>query len=579
MNKKKRYLWISLAALGLVALALGGGWFRWRRTVAARDVEGGEIVTAFVGDLAANASASGQLLASEEARLALGIAGRVERVYVEAGDRVRAGNVLVQLERGDLTRAVESAEQNLAIAEATLADLRAGASASDVAAARASLDSAQAQLDDLLEGPSQQDIAQAEAALVAAEASLDELVSGPSEEQLAQARAYLASAKAALAASKARYEALDDQLIVAENDIHSAQLALDRARDQYNLLVWNDWKAGVSWAPYSPQGIAVKSAEVNYDVALANRTLTEIGVSDAAYRGAEAQVAQAEASLAALTEEKTAQIAAARSQVARAQASLTQLTKEKTAQIAALRAQLAQARATLAKLERGASEEQLAIAEAQVQQAHTALEEAQDNLAKATVLAPFDGLVTDLYVAEGEWAGGPVADVVNTDSLQVALDVDEIDIAGVQVGQSATVSLEAWPERELEGRVASIAPKAQISGGIVTFRVLLDLEPADLPILTGMTANAQLVTAQRRDVLLVRNRAITVDRQAGTYYVDRLEGDDTVQVEVTIGLRDSSYTEITSGLAEGDRLMIKAESNALDISQGPPEDRRGFGGD
>ena len=210
--KRHRTLWISLAVLAVVILG-GCGLARRRARIAAAP-EAGDIVTVFVGDLSASASASGRLLAQREGQLALGIAGTVEQVYVDVGDNVETGDVLVQLETDDLQRAVESARQSLAISEANLAELSKAPDAEDLAAAQAAVDNARAQLDDLLAGPSAEEVAQAEAALTTAQANLDDLLAGPSNEELGQAQATLTSARAALAAAKARYEALDDQLVI-----------------------------------------------------------------------------------------------------------------------------------------------------------------------------------------------------------------------------------------------------------------------------------------------------------------------------------------------------------------------------
>jgi HlyD family secretion protein len=88
-----------------------------------------------------------------------------------------------------------------------------------------------------------------------------------------------------------------------------------------------------------------------------------------------------------------------------------------------------------------------------------------------------------------------------------------------------------------------------------------------------MTANADLITAERDGVLLVPNRAITADRSAGKYYVHRIEDDAIVEQEVTIGLRDGNYTEITSGLKLGDRLVVDYEQSGFTFGPGS----RGFG--
>jgi HlyD family secretion protein len=562
---RKRTLWIGIAILAVLAIAvLGGGWLLGgQRTEAANAApDTGDVVSAFVGDLASGTSATGQLLPKQEAQLALNGGGRVEQIHVVVGDGVKAGDVLVQVDSDELERAVQTAEQNLAIQEANLAALLAAPNAEDVAAAEASVADAQAQLDDLLAGPSEKELDQAQAVLDSAQAYLDDLLAGPSEKELAQAQAALDSALASLAAAEARTAALDDQLVVAQNDIHSAQLNLDRARDAYEQLIWREWIAADSWGPYSPQGVALTKAEISYDWAVANYTLTALDANDSALRSAEAQVAQARATLAALTEGQTVQIASARAQVARAEKDLAALTEDKTVQIASARAQLAQAEANLAQLLDGPSEEQIVIAQVAVEQAHIQLADAQADLEDAALVAPFDGLVTDVYVAIGEQASGAAVELVNMDSMQVVVDVDEVDLDEVEVGQEVTVELEAWPDREFGGRVASIAPRAKNVDGIVSYEVRLDvdwdsaLDAGEVSLLTGMTADADLITSKRTDVLLVANKAITADRETGTYTVYRVEGDEVVKGEVTIGLRDASYTEITSGLHEGDELVI-----------------------
>lgn len=580
MIRTSRVFWnaIGLIAVLLLLVAAGCQPLMPRANPSAA-VEPDQVFTAFMGNLATEASASGHLRPRQQASLALGASGIIERVYAKIGDTVQAGEILVRLKSDSLERALESAKQDLAIQQANLAELRREANAEDVAAAQAAVANAQAQLDDLLAGPSAEELARAEAAVASAQAQLAEVQAGPSVEELAQAQARLASVQASLQAAAARTEALEDQLVVAQNDIDNAQLAIDRARDAYEQLVWNNWKAGVSWGPYSPQGTALKKATANYEAAVANLNLTRLRINDSSLRQAEYQVAQAQAALDALTEEKTVQIAAAEAQLARAEALWERLLEDKTVQIENAHAQLKQAEANLAKLLAGPSDEQLAVAEAQVEQARIALEEAEDNLSKATLTAPFGGLVTDVYVAEGELASGPAIELVNTGSLQVVLDVDEIDISHIAIGQPAAITLEPWPERELSGKVASIAPRAKgigepdASSGIVAFEVYLDIDAAGLPVLTGMTANAELMAKGRANVLLIPNRAIIADRQTGTYYVNQVVGDELIKTKVTIGLRDSRYTEITGGLAEGDRVStLETQGGGLDFGQGPPEE-------
>jgi hypothetical protein len=142
---------------------------------------------------------------------------------------------------------------------------------------------------------------------------------------------------------------------------------------------------------------------------------------------------------------------------------------------------------------------------------------------------------------------------------------------------------------EFDGQVASVAPQATDQAGIVSYQVRVDVDwrasgaegdaAASIPLLTGMTADADLITAEREDVLLVPNRAIVADRQAGTYHVYRLNGEEQEKVEIAIGVRDSAHTEVVSGLREGDRLVIAAvaEPKEEEPQFGPPGSHGGFG--
>jgi len=553
-RKTKKSTALIVVAVVVAAVVLAGGLLSWQRARADADPEIGQVATAFVGTLSAEASASGQLLPRQEAMLSLGIAGRVEQVFVEVGDKVQAGDVLVQLESDGLARSVRTAKQTLAIQEANLSGLLKDASEEDLAAARAAVKSAQAQLDDLLAGPDGEALAATKAAVTSAEAQLEDLLAGPSTEDLAQARAALASAQAFEKVEARRYAAIDAQLLVVRQELDIAAVNLENAKYFYDALK-NDWQHK-DYADFSPEAETLKDAQKAYNVALARYSLTVANVNDSAYRGAQAQVAQAQANLTMLTEEKTVQIASARSQLAQAEASLAALTEEKTVQIAGARSQLAQAEANLTNLLEGVSEERLAIAEAQVAQARISLANAEARLADASLTAPFDGVVTAVHVALGEWATGPAIELVNDNSLEVILDVDEIDIGNIAVGQPAIIALEAWPDQELQGKVTTIAPTGDALSEIVTYRVYISVDAGELPIRTGMTANASLVTVEQDNVLLVPNRAIVADRQAGKYYVYRVQGDQAIKVEVTVGLRDASHTEIIDGLQEGDKLAI-----------------------
>lgn len=547
MKHKKLFIMIGIVVLVVLAI----GWWRGSQPAAAQTPEA-DIVAAFIGDLSASASAGGNVAAQTTATLSLQTSGRVTAVPVQVGDFVEAGAVLVQLDTAVLERAVANAEQNLRIQQANLDDLLAGASDAEIAAAEAAVASATANLADLQDGPSAADIASAEANVRAAAANvwaaqeqLNQLLNGASDADIANAEANLLS----------------------------AQVNTNNLAEAYDNII-NGCFTLPDGSEVCP-GYGPTEEQTRYSLAAAEAALAQAQAQyDALLAGADSnQIANARANLAGMQ---------ARQEAVQAQLDLL-LAGATPAQIAAARAQAAQAEANLAKLRDGATTEQIAIAKAQVAQAEISLERARLDLNKATLAAPFAGVVTAVFVDEGELASGPAIQMVDSTSLEVVLQVDEVDLADLAVGQTAVVTLEAWPDEEIASEITAIDPKASSSAALVSYPVHLSLE-TDLPVRVGMTANANLITANREGVLLVPNAAITADRSNGSYFVRLVppgsDGTDFQQVTVTLGLRDGRYTQIVDGLQAGDRLLISEITTTEEDSGGffPEPPRNGNGG-
>lgn len=502
MNKK----WIiGLVALGLIVVVLWLGSRVAQQVTATQTPQPGETVTAFIGDLSASATASGQVQARRRATLSVDTPGRVTEVYIRLGDSVTAGELLMQLDTAVLETNLATAEQNLRLKEAALADLLQPANELDIAAAEAALASAQANLADLQAGPSEIQVTAYEATVRVSEASL------------ASASANLASAQDSVK---------DSQITAAQAALTSAQLQQEIAQETN----------------------ANNPTEQTHQALLqANQTVADAQAQlDALLAGPD--TAAAASSVAA---------ASARLEGAEANFSL-QNSGAGAAQLAAAEAQVAQAEASLADLLAGPTAEEIAIAEAEVTQAQLARQDAEEALAAAALTAPFAGVVTAVNFSQGEFASGPAIELVDSDSLAVVLEVDEVDVGQLQTGQPARLTLEAWPETPIDGQITTITPQARTQPGssLVIYEVHLSLGETSLPVRVGMTANANLITAEFRDVLLVPNQAINADRETGTYTVNLVNGGEIEVVTVTIGQRDNQNTQITSGLQAGDELRI-----------------------
>jgi HlyD family secretion protein len=244
------------------------------------------------------------------------------------------------------------------------------------------------------------------------------------------------------------------------------------------------------------------------------------------------------------------------------------------ANVASAVAQRDAAQAQLDLLLAGATEEQGQAAEAAVNQARVGLNQAKLQLERATLIAPMGGTITAVDIEIGEMLspGQPVVVLSDLTALEVDVNLDETDVAQVAVGQEARVSVDAFPGVEMAGEVTYIAPVAETQSGVVLYPVTIRLMASDpstgpsagsgqasgqaLPVRAGMTADVEITTASQENALIVPLRAVHTEGEH--VYVERLVGNQTEQVEVTLGLMTDTEIEITNGLAEGDVVIVVA---------------------
>ena len=538
-QRRKKWIIAGAAVLVLALAFLVAGPLLFNRNATATTTEGEvERTEVFVGDLSSEATASGELDARRRAALAPLATGTVEEVLVAVGDEVSAGDPLLQLGSAGPARDVATAQQALVAQEASLEDLLAPPTAADLAAAEAAVASAQAQLDDLLDGPSATEVAAAEANLRAAQADLS-----------------AASARLDTAQSGAS----DAALRAAQLELEIAQREATSAAERHSTILVTEPNAFLTAETLAEMELNARTAaqQANANLAAAQQAYDDL------VNGNPGSVSAAQAGVASAAAQRDA-----------AQAQLDLLNEGPTAAtVAGARAALAQAQVRLEQLQNGPTEAQRVAAEVAVESARINLERAERLLAEATLVAPFDGVITTVNARVGQPAAGILVEMADLSSLQVALEVDEVDIAQVQVGQTAELTPATFPDETVPATVAAIAPEASANSDLVTYRVYLDVGETDLPLRVGMTADARLLAEQLTGVLLLPNRAIQADRAAGTYSVNLVttaaDGTETIAtVPVSIGLRDNRYTQITDGLVEGDVVQI---GNALPVqSFGPP---------
>lgn len=280
------------------------------------------------------------------------------------------------------------------------------------------------------------------------------------------------------------------------------------------------------------------------------------------------------------TQQLDARVASADASLAVAKASLSQAEAtvvETSAKIARSRELAARNLASQQTLETDDAAARRAVAavesaKAQVTSAQAQLKDAQTARSKAAIRSPIDGMVIAREIDPGQTVAAtfqtPVLFKVAEDlrRMELHLDIDESDIGQVHAGQHAQFRVDAYPGRSFEAEITSVRFNPRTVNNVVTYETVLSVSNPELLLRPGMTATADILIAQKNDVLLVPNRALRFlppdeAQQATSAHAPRVwvesGGGNPSPIAVTTGLTNGEATEITSGpLAPGARVIV-----------------------
>jgi HlyD family secretion protein len=351
-------------------------------------------------------------------------------------------------------------------------------------------------------------VVQAEATLKINNARLAQAKTGASAADLAAAQAALDNAQGLYDAAKRKLGLKDEQLSVAEADLKRTELALQDAQRAYDLVAWRP-EIGML-----PQSGALQKATLDYQRALANYKLQVAAIDDTSFRSAASQ--------------------------------------------------LAQVKAQLDKLQRSPTPEEVAIAEAQVEQSQAALDAANLRVADAILLAPFSGTVVSVGPQAGELvsAATPIVVLADLEHYYIDASIDETDIGSLQVGQDVSITLDAFPDITLAGKVTQIDPLGSVAQGVVTYGVKIEVTLDEGVLRPSMTATVDIVVAKKDNALVVPNRAVRRGT-AGRYQVEVVQAGKAETRPVTIGLSNETFTEIVEGVSEGEEVVVSTQQTSL----------------
>ena len=209
-----------------------------------------------------------------------------------------------------------------------------------------------------------------------------------------------------------------------------------------------------------------------------------------------------------------------------------------------------------------------AQAQADVQKAQATLAQLEEQLSYTTIVAPIDGIVLSRDVEVGDAVSsilvlGSSATLVmtlgDTSEVYVKGKVDESDIAKVYLGEPARIKVESFKDKTFSGKVTKISPMGVEKDNVTTFEVRVSINNPGGELKAAMTANAEIILDEHKNVLKIPEGAIIYDRdkKASVEVPDPKAKEGKHKVPVQIGISNGAKTEVLSGLKEKDQVVLQ----------------------
>ncbi|QJY45824.1 efflux RND transporter periplasmic adaptor subunit [Pseudonocardia broussonetiae] len=488
------------------------------------------------GLVATSVSASGSLVAITEQNLGFAEGGQLAEVLVSVGDRVQAGDVLARLENFDLEQALEQSRAQLDQARANLAKIT---GANSVEQAQASLDQAYSILS----------------------ATEDQVEATNSANDVATERA-----RVQLDFDRSQLDRAEDQLARDQAGCSASPTTTKPAPTTSPSLL-----EGASASTPAPVVTDPECEAIPADETAVQQARGTVIASETALETAEQRENVDEAS-------GRLSIENARSSIVTAQNTLDQAGSDRPADTDAQEAQVRDAEASVALAQRDLDDTALrAPVAGVVSQINGAVGEFVGAASGTTSLAPGSSArlpgVTDASStgAGGATAGGGAFLVLNdVDSFQLVVPFEESDAARVQPGQAVDVTVDAVPGISVPASVLAVAPTGADVSGIVNYYATIVLNRSDPQLRDGQTADAAVRVESVENVLRVPSSTVRTEDGRKVVTTPGVDGGDPVTTPFSAGAIGDEYTEVKSGLREGQEVLLP-QAQVAAAPGGPPQ--------
>jgi RND family efflux transporter MFP subunit len=503
-----------------------------------------DLTRVVLGNVYQEVSETGQVKKGDKINLSFNAGGIIERIYVKVGGNVKEGDILAKLDREEMVIQLEEAQANLDITQAKLDKLLAGATEEEIQIAQTTVDNARASLGQTILSLEDTRVKGVEDLRAACEDALNTLDDAYLKIQNAfntadliqktyftrtdqggvrvrenrdiikkaknQVKPFLDTAK-----NTEAEEDIDLALSEVKKALNSTAEALRIIRDTCDEPIYRNTVSSTSKSSLDTQRGYIYTALTNITNAQQTISLTKI-TNTTNLNTAQSKVETAEGSLKAAEDELTKLIAPPR-------------------------------------------EEDVNLYGAQVVQARTQVKLLENQIEDTILKSPVTGQIIEVNKKEGEIVKAALQDVVasvlSDIPFEIEADIYEEDVAKIKVGNEVDISLIAFTEETLIGKVLSINPSEKVVEGVVYYEVSIGFADPPSGVKPGMTADLIIRTDSRENVLVVPEDAIL--EKNGKATVQFLEQGQVKEKEIEVGLFGTNdMVEVISGLREGEEIII-----------------------
>lgn len=497
-------------------------------------------------DIVQEVSAVGQIKRGEKIDLGFERGGKIEEIYIEAGERVKEGQKLIKLDTEQLDIQLNEARATLKLAQAQLDKLLAGASPEEIQVAQTAVDNAEISLEN-----AQKDL---ENARIKAEENLQSTYENALN-VLESASIKVSAVASDVDLIQRTYFTSNDQDSI---NVKEQKSIIDDAKDKIETYL--------DLAKQDP-------TNENIDLAISKIKTFLKKIYNALDRIQEICEKPAWKNVISFTyktyldNDKT-YINTSLSKVVNSQQaiSLTKITNKSNIDRVRATVDLAQGTLKSAQDELALKlapprQEDIDFYQAQLDQAKARVKLLENQIYKATLRSSVDGQIVKVNKETGEQVvvGEPVVVLIPSGPFQIEVDIAEVDIGKVKLGNPAKITLDAFGGEEFSGKVIEIDPAQTIIAGVVYYKTKVSFDSNKEGIRPGMTANVDIITSLKSNVLAIPSRAVIENDRKRFVRVPLKKGYKLV--EVSVGLKGSDgYIEILSGLKEGDKVITFLKS-------------------